>query len=318
MPSGCLVLTGRYLGLTRGFLKWRWTLMTMIILYSINLLQPLFEEEMLVSVERGFKEQGLPTETITIKQKRRPKDESPNLLSPHVMESGSLSLRGWWMSHVKWDVTEMKQRSKAKPRQVFSVACTVHRMVETYQYLSLNKSIPIKGIKFYVSTASWKMVRPTVSLLRSYEAFYGARLFVVLTSGKRKLLKLDFMPEPGKVMSKKADFISPHDEQITSVTVMLGCFGYEGYVTFTDLAVRPIYYDSKLMKKPSRIEPKNLLVPCQAPSRRPQETYGDFLTEILFSASSPTDSDAITLVTQLTFNRISMLKKSLRFWNGKR
>ncbi|KAL9981153.1 hypothetical protein ACROYT_G009817 [Oculina patagonica] len=177
----------------------------------------------------------------------------------------------------------------------------------------LNRSIPIKGIKFYVSSASWKMQRPTVSLLRSYEPFYGARLFVVLSSGKRKLLKLDFSPESGKVMSKKAEFISPEGEQITSVTVMLGCFGYEGYVTFTDLAVKPIY-DSKLMKNQS-IEPTQLLEPCQAPSRRPRQKSGDFLTEILYSASSPTDSDAITLVTQLTFNRINILKRNLRFWN---
>ncbi|KAJ7381735.1 hypothetical protein OS493_039309 [Desmophyllum pertusum] len=154
----------------------------------------------------------------------------------------------------------------------------------------------------------------TYQHLSSYEPFYGARIFVVLSSGKRKLLKLNFLPESGKVMSKKAEFISPQGERITSVTVMLGCFGYEGYVTFTDLAVKPIY-DSKLMKNQS-IEPKKLLEPCQAPSKRPRVKTGDFLTEILYSASSPTDSDAITLVTQLTFNRINILKRNLRFWNG--
>ena len=35
--------------------------------------------------------------------------------------------------------------------------------------------------------------------------------------------------------------ISRYGEQIISVTVMLGCLGYEGYVTFTDLTVKPIY-----------------------------------------------------------------------------
>ncbi|XP_020622312.1 LARGE xylosyl- and glucuronyltransferase 2-like [Orbicella faveolata] len=158
------------------------------------------------------------------------------------------------------------------------------------------------------------MERPTVSLLRSYEPFYGARIFVVLSSGKRKLLKLDFSAESGKVMNRKTEFISPRGEQITSVTVMLGCFGYEGYVTFTDLAVKPIY-DSRLLKNHS-IEPKQLLEPCQALSKRPLVESGDFLTEILYSACSPTDSDAVTLVTQLTFNRINMLKRNLRFWTG--
>ena len=71
-----------------------------------------------VSLTSFFSDQGQPTETIAVKQKKRPQIETPNLLSPHVMESGSLSLRGWWMSHVKWDVTEMKQRSKQKHKQV--------------------------------------------------------------------------------------------------------------------------------------------------------------------------------------------------------
>ena len=103
--------------------------------------------------------------------------------------------------------------------------------------------------------------------------------------------------------------------------VMLGCLGYEGHVTFTDLAVKPIYgelhnkvsllhfpfvvpapvvnmrrllvlnaADYKLIKNQIRIEPKYLLVLCQAPSRRPHQKSGDFLTEILFSDSSPTVS----------------------------
>ena len=69
------------------------------------------------------------------------------------------------------------------------------------------------------------------------------------------------------------------------------------------------------MKNLNRIEPKNLLVPCQAPSRRPQETYGDFLTEILFSASSPTVSTNVYLLTRCSagfflqeiFSRILLL-----------
>ncbi|XP_044173584.1 uncharacterized protein LOC122957541 isoform X2 [Acropora millepora] len=166
MLCDCLVFAGRYIGLTRLLMKWRWTVASMVILYSINILHPLLQQNILVSSEWKT-EHGLPTEIVTnVKHSKKLQIESPNLLSPYVMESGSLSLRGWWMSHVRWDVSEMKQRSKQKPRQVFSVACTQHRMVETYQYLSLNKSIPIKGIKFHVSTASWKMVRPTASFLR--------------------------------------------------------------------------------------------------------------------------------------------------------
>ena len=44
--------------------------------------------------------------------------DPPNLLSRRVISSDSLSLQGWWMSHVKWDVTDMKRRSSSKTRQV--------------------------------------------------------------------------------------------------------------------------------------------------------------------------------------------------------
>lgn len=53
MPFHCLVHAARYLGLTRGLLRWRWTMITMIVLYFVNLLHPLVQEEMLASMERS-------------------------------------------------------------------------------------------------------------------------------------------------------------------------------------------------------------------------------------------------------------------------
>ena len=74
----------------------------------------------MISGSRNLIKHGLPTESVTIAWRKRRQIETPNLLSPYVMESDSLSLRGWWMSHVRWDVAEMKQRSKRKPRQASS------------------------------------------------------------------------------------------------------------------------------------------------------------------------------------------------------
>lgn len=51
MLCDCLVFAGRYVGLTRLLMKWRWTVGTMVILYSINILHPLLEQNILVSTE---------------------------------------------------------------------------------------------------------------------------------------------------------------------------------------------------------------------------------------------------------------------------
>lgn len=53
MPFHGVVCTARYLGFTRGLLRWRLTMITMIVLYFVNLLHPLLQEEMLASIERS-------------------------------------------------------------------------------------------------------------------------------------------------------------------------------------------------------------------------------------------------------------------------
>ena len=75
---------------------------------------------------RDFEEKALSPKTVMLKQKKRTKPqlyerrqhEVTNLLSPHVVESGSLSLRGWWMSHVKWEVIDLKRKSRPNVKQV--------------------------------------------------------------------------------------------------------------------------------------------------------------------------------------------------------
>lgn len=75
---------------------------------------------------RDLREEGLPSKIdISINEEtRRPYvvlETGPDLLSRHVMENDSLSLRGWWMSHVQWDVTEFKQSPERKTRQASSL-----------------------------------------------------------------------------------------------------------------------------------------------------------------------------------------------------
>lgn len=78
MPFHCLVCTARYLGLTRGLLRWRWTMITMIVLYAVNLLHPLLQEEMLASTERSaLKIQGMYSLLHKSRTRKINRDQEP-------------------------------------------------------------------------------------------------------------------------------------------------------------------------------------------------------------------------------------------------
>lgn len=83
MLFSCLVYTGRYIRLTRVLIKWRWTLGTMVILYSINLLQPLLEESFLVSIERSVVILFTPVGTFKFQTKRKISQILIGTICPH-------------------------------------------------------------------------------------------------------------------------------------------------------------------------------------------------------------------------------------------
>lgn len=83
MLFSCLVYTGRYIRLTRVLIKWRWTLGTMVILYSINLLQPLLEESFLVSIERSVVILFTPVGAFKFQTKRKISQILIGTICPH-------------------------------------------------------------------------------------------------------------------------------------------------------------------------------------------------------------------------------------------
>ena len=97
-----------------------YTIMTLILMMNVN--QYFY---LSYCYCRDFEEKALSPKTVMLKQKKRTKPqlyerrqhEVTNLLSPHVVESGSLSLRGWWMSHVKWEVIDLKRKSRPDVKQ---------------------------------------------------------------------------------------------------------------------------------------------------------------------------------------------------------
>ena len=75
------------------------------------------------------------------------------------------------------------------------------------------------------------------------------------------------------------------------------------------------FYPEKIRSR-TNITPKSLLAPCQASTRRPQLKSGDFLTEILYSASSPTVSckNFIRLYFKITSRFSPNAPKFIRPW----
>ena len=90
---------------------------------------------------------------------------------------------------------------------------------------------------------------------------------------------------------------------------------YLSPIAFYFCFIKSNFYPEKTRSR-TNITPKSLLAPCQASTRKPQLKSGDFLTEILYSASSPTVSckNFIRLYFKITSRFSPNAPKFIRPW----
>ncbi|XP_015920345.1 xylosyl- and glucuronyltransferase LARGE2 [Parasteatoda tepidariorum] len=230
---------------------------------------------------------------------------SLNLLSSKIISSDELSLTGWWMDHARWD-TDIRcsyQRWKLCSRG-FSSSCKADGTRAIYQYIVFNQHIEINKLEFSI-TATADQLEPQV-----IGASFGALALVKLKDGRMENMQLQFSSNIEPLTSKTTSF-SAGTSSIHSVTVMLMCYGYSGSIHFTNpiLIPRVASYNSATI----------LSNPCSINSSPPKHPLSIGKQEDIFIPNDESIKDhynLITLVTQVSMDRLSALERSLQLWNG--
>ncbi|GFU20863.1 LARGE xylosyl- and glucuronyltransferase 1 [Nephila pilipes] len=141
-------------------------------------------------------------------------------------------------------------------------------------------------------------------------ASFGALALVKLNDGSVETIQIQFPSNIDPLTMKSVGFSTKHSS-INSVTVMLMCYGYTGSIHFTDPVLIP--------HVSSYVPKKKLIEACPAETLKinPSVTIGK--TEEIFKANNKSITDhyhMVTLVTQVSMERLATLERSLQLWEG--
>lgn len=230
-----------------------------------------------------------------------------NALSSKVILNSEMSVTGWWMDHARWDVDIRCFNQKwAICSKGFSTSCKPDGIRAIYQYITFKREAQISGLELSLTA--------TADQLESQVAgsTFGALAFVKLSDGSSENMKIQF-PVNIDPLTPQSTTLSVHgNRSVISVIVMLMCYGYTGSVHFTDPVLLPqssIHYtrQNAIMK----CSPKSYTSHMPSHTMMKQEKLSKFHTQ-----STKEHHYLITLVTQVSMDRLSILERSLRFWEG--
>ncbi|XP_055927161.1 xylosyl- and glucuronyltransferase LARGE2s-like [Argiope bruennichi] len=228
-----------------------------------------------------------------------------NVLSSKVISNDEISLMGWWMDHARWD-TDIRcfNQKWTLCSKGFSTNCKSDGIRAIYQYVTFTKDPPIKRLELSV-TATADQLEPQV-----IGASFGALAFIKLNDGSSETIQIQFPSNIDPLTMKSVSF-STSQSSITSVTVMLMCYGYTGSIHFTDPVLIP-HVSSYLPKR-------KLTEVCPAKTINPRSSITLGKTEDIFKPNNKSIKDhyhMITLVTQVSMERLATLERSLQLWDG--
>ncbi|KAI1306474.1 LARGE xylosyl- and glucuronyltransferase 2 [Halotydeus destructor] len=227
-----------------------------------------------------------------------------NLISSDVVDNGDavLNQRGWWMDHTKWTVD-----IECFPQKwLLCSKSSVNRkaFAALYQFLPLKSDMPVDTVEFALRAKSRHLDEQGV------ENVYGLEALVSLSDGETEILKIEFPAEMDDWTRRSVKYTSPPGTQISDITVMLTCIGYLGLVSFTDIEVIPLPESnwnsySKVIDHCARQPASESAV---------SEKYQTEHLRINGIRDSSSAEDIVTLVTQVSMDRLPVLEKTLATW----
>lgn len=228
-----------------------------------------------------------------------------NTLSNEILPSDEIGIRGWWMAHEKWTVdVECFNEEWGVCVKVFSIPCKVDSVRSIYQWVPLNQDLQITELEFSLRSTAEDLRR------EASDAFYGALGLVKLSDQTVQTIQIKYTEENHYNLKKKTIFTASENSTISSVTIMLCCYGYVGLIKFMDTMLM----FSK--RKDEYLDVAAIVSSC--PHVSSSNNLPVFATEQLnISKQGLTNYlHQVTLVTQVSMDRLGILERSLSSWDG--
>lgn len=236
-----------------------------------------------------------------------------NVLSRDVISKSEVAVRGWWQDHATFK-TEVQcfNRPWALCSTCFSVACKPVTVRAIYQHLSFRRNATLRSFRLSLRSSAEQLESQTT------DSFFGAIALVKLSDGSEEFLKVPFPATTSTLVQRDGVYtVSRVDRIITTVTVMLSCYGYAGMVHFTDVVLTPLRERGVL-----DCHAKDVVEDCPSP---PRSALGHkrlkLRHELIFGKVKPTTKKQhlnkdVALITQLSMDRLPVLEHTLQQWEG--
>ncbi|CAH1799982.1 unnamed protein product [Owenia fusiformis] len=245
-----------------------------------------------------------------------------NLATMDIVDKyGLSSQKGWWMKDEgMWTVArDCGIGGIDNCKNILTTECKPYRIKSTYLFIPIKRESPLTGFHFSLWSNRENMTEPRGKAIR----FFGAMFFVRYSDSTNDSVEMQ-LPLGGTGYTRTyLDFIIPQKKapitSVTSVTIVLTCKGYKGIVKFSDVNVKPIIplyksieVDEREFRAADFIEscPK---VPSPFPVVPEFKTDHILITNGKFDTTAPTP---VTLVAQLSIDRLDTVVHTLNIWEG--
>ncbi|CAH1793160.1 unnamed protein product [Owenia fusiformis] len=229
------------------------------------------------------------------------------LASTKIVDNSEVSLTsGWWIvKEENWK--NYTDCSNGSCKIAFGVQCSSY-LHALYQYIPIRQKAPIRGIYFSVSSFNKLLVKQP----NPFGHQYGAMALFKFSDGSNYTIQLKFSPLEGHQQKNDVYMLPKERAPLSSISLSLACAGFKGRVSFMDVNVSPIVDDVTIKSHPTLYD---FIAKC--PDQAPFPNIAKFrFTWLTLNRHIIINADDITLVTQVSADRLYMLHDILPYWDG--
>ncbi|XP_053200951.1 uncharacterized protein LOC128386023 [Panonychus citri] len=232
-----------------------------------------------------------------------------NLIVNDVIDERNITYHGWWLDHYKYQHNIQCFESKwINCVPVFTTECKADGVRGMYQFIPIRRGYPLTSIEL-----SLKSFAPHLSE-QSDDGNYGLHALIYLTNGQTEFTRINFPANLDDWTKRSIIYSTPPGTSIVEITVMILCYGYTGSVTFSDVQLIP------LNELKGKLRRHDLVADCVADGYEDRPLSEPVNCKVIDFPVAETigklSDHLITLVTQVSMDRISILEKTLSSWNG--